>query len=116
MLLKEWFRPPRYTLAVFLGLMLLFAVTLGWLGWRVLDQDRSLEGERVHERLEQVADHVAGVWQQRLLELATYLDERVPSKDAPPSVILIVESGRSITIWPQRRVLYYPLAPVAETP
>jgi hypothetical protein len=38
--LLEWFRPPRAVLTLFIGLMAICALALGWLGWQVLVQDR----------------------------------------------------------------------------
>ena len=57
--LALWFRPPRRTLTVFLCLILVLGGALGWLGWRLLKQDRALEGQRLQERLELAADHMA---------------------------------------------------------
>ncbi len=45
--LALWLRPPRRTLAVFLCLMLVLGGALGWLGWKLLKQDRALEGQRI---------------------------------------------------------------------
>ncbi|MGH9602309.1 MAG: hypothetical protein ACRD24_07950, partial [Terriglobales bacterium] len=56
MWLNRWFRPPRYLLTLFLAVMLVLAATLGWLGWRLLEQDRALESQRIQERLENAAD------------------------------------------------------------
>ena len=53
--------------------MLVFGGAMGWLGWRLLEQDRSLETQRVQERLELAADHVAAGLQRSLSELETYL-------------------------------------------
>ena len=68
MWLAHWLQPPRRTLAVFLCLMLGFGSALSWLGWRLLEQDRSLERQRVQERLEAAADYMAAELQRSLHE------------------------------------------------
>ncbi len=55
---QEWFRPPRAVLTLFICLMLVCALALGWLGWRVLEQDRAVEAQGRQERLESAADRV----------------------------------------------------------
>ncbi len=55
----QWLKPPRRTLAIFLGLMSLFGGALAWPGWQWLEQDRALERQRVQERLEHAADAMA---------------------------------------------------------
>ena len=39
----------------FLGVMALLVLALGWLGWLLLDQDRSLEEQRTRERVDAAA-------------------------------------------------------------
>ena len=38
----DWFRPPRNLLTLYLAGTLAAVVALGWLGWRLLDQERAL--------------------------------------------------------------------------
>jgi signal transduction histidine kinase len=52
----EWFRPPRVVLTLFIGLMVVCALALGWLGWQVLVQYRSVEAQQRKEQLERAAD------------------------------------------------------------
>ena len=54
--LRKWFEPPHHLLTLFVATTLALATALGWLGWRILEQDRALEGQRVEEHLNQVAD------------------------------------------------------------
>src|SRR5262247_2354940 len=46
-------------IALSAGLTLLVASALGWLGWKVISQERALDRQRQRERLEQTADAVA---------------------------------------------------------
>jgi signal transduction histidine kinase len=45
-----------FIVAASIGLVLLVAATLGWLGWRLLSQEEALVRQRFHDRLEQAAD------------------------------------------------------------
>jgi signal transduction histidine kinase len=53
---QEWFRPPRAVLTLFIALMVVCALALGWLGWQVLVQDRAVEAQQRKEQLESAAD------------------------------------------------------------
>ena len=43
MALREWLKQPKHVLVLFVGITLALAATLGWVGWRLLQQDRTLE-------------------------------------------------------------------------
>src|SRR4030042_1406478 len=97
--LALWLRPPRRT--------------LGWLGWQLLKQDRALEGQRVQERLELAADHMAAALQQSLTDLESYLSF-VPSpgaKEPPDGVLVLQVTTRTVTAYPPGGLLYYPVIP-----
>ena len=49
-------RNVPFIVAASIGLVLLVAGTLGWLGWRLLSQEEALVRQRFHDRLEQAAD------------------------------------------------------------
>ncbi len=51
---------PVRLLALFVVISGVPLVALGWLGWRVLQQDRALETQRLRERLDSAATLVAG--------------------------------------------------------
>ncbi len=55
---QDWLRPPRAVLTLFFLLMASCALVLGWLGWRVLEQDRVVEAQRLQEQLAHAADGV----------------------------------------------------------
>ena len=54
-----WLRPPRHLLALFAVVTLVPVVVLLWLGWKVIQQDRDLDGPRARARLERTATRVA---------------------------------------------------------
>jgi len=116
--LALWLRPPRRTLAVFLCLMLVLGGALGWLGWKLVKQDRALEGQRMQERLELAVDHMAAALQQSLTDLESYLSF-VPSpgaKEPPDGVMVLQVTKRTVNAFPPGCLLYYPVIPDGEEP
>jgi signal transduction histidine kinase len=112
----EWLRPPRRTLAVFLGLMLFFGGALTWIGKQLLDQDRSLERQRTQERLEQSADYIAAELQRSLSGLERYLDY-IPGPSAqelPTGVMALQATQGAVGVRPADRLLFYPAMPAGE--
>ncbi len=111
-----WLEPPRRTLAVFLCIMFLLGGALAWLGWQLLKQDRSLERQRVQERLEQAADYSAAELQRRLSDLENHL-RLVPGPDArePPDGVIVLRAERgAVEAQPPGRLLFYPAIPCGE--
>jgi signal transduction histidine kinase len=98
--------------------MLVLGGALGWLGWRLLKQDRALEGQRLQERLELAADHMAAALQQSLADLESYLSF-VPSpgaKEPPGGVMVLLVTKRTVNAYPPGCLLYYPVIPGGEEP
>jgi signal transduction histidine kinase len=56
---SRYFGPPARLLLLFVLLAGLPLAVLGWLGWRLLDQDRALEHQRVRDRLDNDASLLA---------------------------------------------------------
>ena len=52
----QWFHPPRVVLTLFISLMTVCALALGWLGWKVLVQDRAVEAQQQQQQLESALD------------------------------------------------------------
>src|SRR5258708_4327384 len=71
----------RRMLALFTATTLVPAASLGWLGWRMVEQDRLLESNRAQERRDQAADLAAAALQRVLAEA----EERLTSYSAAPS-------------------------------
>ena len=116
--LVKWLRPPGRTLAVFLCLMLFLGGTLGWLGWRLLEQDRALEKQRLQERLELAADGMAAALEQSLADLENHLGF-IPSpgaKELPDGVLALQATERTVNVFPPGVLLYSPVIPDGEEP
>ena len=88
-------------------------VALGWLGWRVLQQDRALETQRSRERLESAAtmvtrelDRGLRVWEDVLAAAAQRPDVEPPAN----TTFLLIDSSDSSGVVQQRgtRLPYYP--------
>ena len=103
----EWFRPPRHLLALFLAVTVVPASALAWLSWRLLEQDRALENQRIQERLEHAADLIAAALERRLSEAVAEVPEAA-------------EDALRVTFTPgrveARGLLYHPFVPPAQQP
>jgi len=118
MSLASWFQPSHRILAAFLSLMLILGGALGWLGWRLLEQESAVEKQRIQERLEQAADRIASVLRRGLNDLEGYLDflPGPDAKDPPPGVAVVIQDGVGFTVYPPNRLLFYPVVPTGNEP
>ena len=111
-------------LVLFLGIMGIFAVGVGWLGRTFLEQDRELDEQRILERLDGTADIVVAELRTGLTRLDQQLEtlKSLPPADVPeaakragdelPAGAVIVRADRSgVTAYPGGRLLYYPTLP-----
>jgi len=98
--------------------MLILGGALGWLGWRLLAQERALEKQRIQERLEQAADRIASALQRDLYDFELYLNF-LPGPDAndpPPGVAVVIQDGVGFAVYPPDRLLFYPVVPTGNEP
>jgi len=116
--LAQWFRPPRRTLTVFLGLMVVLGSALGWLGWRVIDGDRVVERSRVQDRLELAVDRISSALQRSVtdLERLTAADRSAAATTIPDGVVLLHATSHSLTVRPDARLLFHPVIPAYDEP
>jgi len=115
---SEGLRAPRQIRVVFLGVMLLLAATLGWLGWRLLQQDQQLLGQRLAERREIAADLTVAGLEKRLSSVEHDLSQVLVAGEAPKmpaeaDAVLVKFLPTGIRVWPQHRLVYYPELPEA---
>lgn len=104
-----WLKPPR-TLLLILSLVTLVSVSaLGWFGWKLLDQERMVEAQRVQERLEQTADRLAATLRGTLAEAGERLG--ASAANAPDDGLLLTLQANTLTANPPNRLLYYPSPP-----
>jgi signal transduction histidine kinase len=95
-------------------------VTLGpacglvWLGWRLLEQDRSLTSQRIQDKRERAADLAVTLLQQRLAGAEGTLPD---PKGAPEADAVTVEFGpRGVQVVPKSRLLFCPIVPELPEP
>ncbi|HWF09144.1 MAG TPA: HAMP domain-containing sensor histidine kinase [Bryobacteraceae bacterium] len=116
---REWLKPPRTLLAILFVVTLVSVSALGWFGWKLLDQERAVEAQRAHERLEQAADRAAAIARGTLAEtgerLGTWLLVPPPEGKPDEGLLLIVAEGK-LDAMPRQRLLYRPATPANEEP
>jgi signal transduction histidine kinase len=123
LLRPQWLRPPRRLLLLVVAIGLGAAAALGWLGWRLLDQDRALESQHIQERLDATADLVGAALVRKLAEqddqltgLFTETSAPRASKDARPvetatGVLTVTFDSRGVLVSLPSAVRYYPFGP-----
>ena len=108
--LRSWLRPPRDLMTLFLLVMLAPAAALLALGLRLLEQDRSIERQRLTELRESAADRAVRGLEQALA--TTEADLASPSpRDPPDDALRVVFHPGGIEANPPGRLLYYPILP-----
>jgi signal transduction histidine kinase len=111
----DWFRPPRNLLTFYLAGTLAAAAALAWLGWRLLDQERVLEGTRAQERLEISADRVVALLQRSLDDLER--QSAAAGATVAEDTVVVTADRRTVQARPPDRLVFYPfLAEPAEGP
>jgi signal transduction histidine kinase len=86
---------------------------LGWFGWKLLDQQRAVEAQRLQERLDQAADRIAATLRGTLAETGERLGTWAvtpPSGREPQEGLLLILTDSSLTALPAGRLLYDPSA------
>ena len=109
--LREWLKPPKSLLLILVLLTLVSVSTVGWFGFKLLEQDRMVQAQRRQERLEQAADRIAATLRGTLAEtgerLSAWLTTPPPAGKPEDGVLLTVDEN-SVTAYPAGRLLYYP--------
>jgi signal transduction histidine kinase len=104
-------------LATAAGLVLLVSLTLGWLGWRLVTQDATLQERLAHERLEGRADELLAGFLRRVEEKKAWLSQvgstlphdGVASAQPGAGAVLVAFSKSGVQIQPPGHLLYYPV-------
>ena len=91
--LAQWFQPPRVVLTLFVTLMTVCALALGWLGWQVVVQDRAVEAQRRQEQVERGADRAVAAMARAM---------------AVADVDVTVTASGDVDVTPQARLAYMP--------
>ena len=99
---RKYFRAPGTLLALFLLVAGVPFAGLAWLGWRLLEQDRALENQRLRERLENAASLLSHELNRALAEWEGTL---------PPGGVRLVFDSIGVLHHQGARLPYYPLVP-----
>jgi len=113
---------PRRLLILLLATAVALAAALGWLSWRLLEQDRALETQRIQERLDPLADLAVNALRRALSSAEEQLAGLLALPDAQlaaaaarqaealaeDAVIVVLRPG-AVDAYPPGRLLYYPL-------
>jgi signal transduction histidine kinase len=111
--LRSWLRSPYGLLTAFLFLTLGPSLGLVWLGWRLLDQDRALENQRIEDRRERAADQVVAALQRAVQ--ASEFDLAQLRAPAPGDDALMVEvKGTEIRVHPDDALLFGPVSSLTQ--
>src|ERR1043165_5087906 len=91
-------RTPRQLLLLFVLLSAIPLVALGWLGWRLLDEDRLLETQRLRDRLDNFSNLAARELERGLAGWEDLLSaaEQGNSATLPAGAALIVFDSRGV--------------------
>jgi len=118
MFLREWFRPPRHLLALFVAVIVPPATALAWLAWRTFEQDKALERQRLQERLEAAASSIVTGLSLRLDELSRQVPllAAATSVSLPDDSVLLTIRDGTVADLPPGRILYYPRVPESKPP
>jgi signal transduction histidine kinase len=123
----QWFCAPRHLPLLFLAIAVAPAVAVTWLSWRLLEQDRALEAQRIHERLESAADLAGAQLRQAQAEIeealmgvaslparkvAAALSQR--AEQLGDAAVLVAFEPERVESYPGDRLLYYPYLPSAK--
>ena len=103
-----------------IGLVLLVAGTLGWLGWRLLSQEEALVRQRFHDRLEQAADTQLAGFLRTVADTEAWLGQIGTALPAPGDgrgggAVLVMFSADRVQTQPSGVLPYLPAVPLAAT-
>jgi signal transduction histidine kinase len=109
--LRFWRRPPKYSVILFLGVAAVSVIALTWMGWRLLQQDRELEAQRLEEQREAAADRIIAALEKALAAEERKLadvsfDNFNPGTD---DYLMLTFGSGEMHILPEGALLYYPI-------
>lgn len=101
-------RPARNLVALIAGVTVVPLVILVWLGWRLLEQDVTLEQQQIQQRVERAADLVVVALRQKL----SLVEEQLESDDIRwPDGMPVVDFRNDRVRVQSGRVAYLPVVP-----
>jgi signal transduction histidine kinase len=111
--------PVRWSLPLFLALVVCLAIWQVWLTWRLMGQDRNLAAQQSRYRLEQIADLALaqlasklGEWELSLRELESLPPASTLQANLPANGVLVLLSHQSVDLYPAKHLLFVPEPPM----
>jgi signal transduction histidine kinase len=108
---------------LFVGITAVSVTALGWLGWKLVQQDQALARTRAYERRENAVGLAVSELQKQLAQVETALTElaNLPESEfrshaanygrrLAADAVLIVFNGKGVQAIPAQRLLYYPVS------
>ncbi|HYP07830.1 MAG TPA: HAMP domain-containing sensor histidine kinase [Bryobacteraceae bacterium] len=92
---QQWLKPPGSLLIALFLLTLGSVSALAWFGWRFVEQERLVEGQRAQQRLEETADVLATQLRASLAESANRLTDDGSITTYPPGPLLYLPSDNA---------------------
>jgi signal transduction histidine kinase len=124
MSVRSWFQPGYRLLLMFFAITSVLVSALAWMGWKLVEQDRLLAGQRMEDRCDHAADLAAAALkddlsriEDRLAQVSAAsppkLQERAKAlaADFPEDSALLVYSSGPVEAYPTGRLLFVPDAP-----
>jgi signal transduction histidine kinase len=106
---------PLKLLILFLLLSGIPLMALGWLGWRLFEQDRALENQRLRDRLDNAANLATHELDLRLSSWDDVLRRAIRGdsirQDLPPDSTLLVFDAHGVSRREGLLLPYYPIVP-----
>lgn len=103
---------PRGNLTIlFLAVAVISIVTLVWMGFRLVGQDRELEVQRLEELREQAAEEFVSSLTEAIEEVRLKLTKN-PSVDflvRTGDTLLVEATSKAVQVFPEGSILYYPV-------
>lgn len=119
MAIRDWLRPPRHLVALFLLLTLVPSLLLVVFGWRLLRQDFELERQQIQTSREQAADVIVGALEQIVSAVEGAMGDgaRLEALAQADGAVAALFTRDDTRVFPQRRLLFHPVAePGTEAP
>jgi len=121
MSVRAWFQPGYRLLLMFFGTTSILVSALAWMGWKLIEQERLLTGERIEDRCEHAADLAAAALKEdlsgieaRLMGLSASTQSQLQEQahafvtNFPADSALLIYSLNSLEAYPAGRLLFFP--------
>ena len=101
---------PTRLIALIAGITLVPVAALLWLGWRLLEQDRTLEQQQIEQRVERGADLIVAALERAISTTEQRRDSG--ARDWPPGAVAVTFRQGHLEATPRERVVFWPVAPL----